>query len=159
MPTDLPIRGKRQTGCRLGDLKHPSRVNRRLTVWEEAKELLVDLACLRRIGKDGIHHLRIAQYVNLRPTILKALVGAFELAPGRELKLIERDGQLVALAPNVPDLPLVAESESKFANMEGNVVFEFVKNAAGAVEEVIFRVGPNTRRLKPIPPKQDPKPQ
>jgi hypothetical protein len=91
-------------------------------------------------------HMSGGNQVRVARETLAKYVGAYELAPGREI-VITLDGDLLFMQGfNQPRLPLVALSETVFTSTATPDGFEFVKDAGGAVTHVIRLDGTNRQR-------------
>jgi hypothetical protein len=72
---------------------------------------------------------------------LAAYAGTYELRPGFDLVVTVEDGQLMSQATGQRKNPLFAETETKFFLKVVDAQVEFIKDANGAVTNLILHQG------------------
>jgi CubicO group peptidase (beta-lactamase class C family) len=79
--------------------------------------------------------------ITVAPAILAMYAGTYQLRAGFNLVITVENGQLMSQATGQGKAALFAESETKFFLKTANAQIEFVKNAAGAVTDLILHQG------------------
>ena len=79
--------------------------------------------------------------IAVAPTILRAYVGTYDLAPGFDIVMTLEGNQLMTQATGQPKFPVFAESETKFFLKVVDAELEFVKNDKGEVTHLILHQG------------------
>jgi hypothetical protein len=86
-------------------------------------------------------HFSVDTAVRVSPAVLATYAGVYELAPGRNVVITDRDDLLYVQGLNEPKLPLLVESDTTFMSTATTAAFEFVKDAQGKVTSLIVRGG------------------
>lgn len=79
--------------------------------------------------------------VSLSTTTLNEYVGRYKLALGKVFKVTVKDDKLYIGLNQEPPLQVFAKAKDKFFAPAANARFEFVRNGAGHVTELVFRQG------------------
>jgi CubicO group peptidase (beta-lactamase class C family) len=87
------------------------------------------------------HRAVVKQVTQVDPKILATYVGAYTLAPNREMAIRLENGQLVSQATGEDPVPLLAESPTKFFPPEFEAELEFVEGDAGNPPNLVIHQG------------------
>ena len=79
--------------------------------------------------------------IAVEPKTLEKYVGQYQIAPTFVITVTLEDGKLMGQATNQPKLEMLAESETKFLLQTINAQVTFIKNAEGAVTNLILNQG------------------
>jgi len=77
--------------------------------------------------------------ITVRPEVLAAYAGVYQLAPGREFTVTATGDLLFVRGLNEPRVPLIAQSDTHFMSTATPTGFEFVRDAQGRITHVIVR--------------------
>ncbi len=88
--------------------------------------------------------------VRLSPDVLQQYVGTYEIQPGFNLVMTVEDGHFMSQATGQAKFELFAESETKFFLKVVDAQVEFIRNAAGTFDMVLYQAGQKVpgRRVK-----------
>ena len=88
--------------------------------------------------------------IKVDEAIMKQYVGQYQIAPTFSIDIRVRDGRMFAQATNQPEFELFAEKENKWFLKINDATLEFVKDASGAVTELILNQNGRQGRGKKV---------
>ncbi len=92
-----------------------------------------------------------ASHADLPAAVLARYVGTYEFGPGRQIEVTLEDGQLFAQATGQGRFPIFADSETEFHLDLVEASLEFVVNADGRTEAMIFQQNGVSQRGERLP--------
>jgi hypothetical protein len=84
--------------------------------------------------------------VKVKPEVVAAYAGVYELAPGREFVITVTDDLVFVQGLNEPKLPLFVQSDTQFMSTATPNGFEFIKDAQGKVTHLMVRGAEGDRK-------------